>query len=84
MKTEELVESVPDAAIILIIIGLAIALPWLLFLAADKRGRNEAGHLWQNSLETIQKTLRGESKELDELSRQVQKIKEEADEDKTK
>jgi hypothetical protein len=36
----------------------------------------------QHSLETIQKTLRGESKELDELSRQVQKIKEEAVEDK--
>jgi type IV secretory pathway VirB2 component (pilin) len=77
-------ESIPEAAIILFIIGLAIALPWLLFLAADKRGRSEAGNVWQHSLDTIQKTLRGESKELDELSRRVQKIKEESDEDKGK
>jgi type IV secretory pathway VirB2 component (pilin) len=84
MKTEIFMESIPDTAIILIIIGLAIALPWLLFLAADKRGRSEAGNVWQHSLETIQKTLRGEAKELDELSRQVQKIKEEAGEEKRK
>lgn len=76
-------ESLPEAVIILIVLGVAIALPWLLYLAFDKRGRNEAGHVWQVGLDTVQKTLRGESKELDELSRQVQKIKEEADENKS-
>ena len=73
--------SFSDVAIILIVIGLAIALPWLLFLAADKRGRSEAGNVWQHSLETIQKTLRGEAKELDELSERVRKIKAESEED---
>lgn len=76
--------DIPDVAIILIIIGLAIALPWLLYLAADKRGRSEAGNVWQHSIDTIRQTLRGETKELDELSQRVQKIKEEAAEDKSK
>lgn len=76
--------SIPDVAIILIIIGLAIALPWLLFLAADRQGRHEAGNVWQHSLETIQKTLRGEAKEMDELSERVRKIKAESEEEERK
>lgn len=75
-------ESIPDIAIILIIIGLAIALPWLLFLAADRRGRNEAGNVWQKSLDAVQKTLRGETKDLDELSERVKKIEAESKEEK--
>lgn len=74
-------ESIPDVAIILIILGLAIALPWLLFLAADRRSRSDAGNVWQKSLDAAQKTLRGETKDLDELSERVRKIEAESKEE---
>lgn len=67
-------EAIPDIFIILASIGLAIALPWLIFLAADRNNRREVSNVWQNSLEAIRKTLRGETQELDELAQRVKQL----------
>lgn len=67
-----------DLARVLIIIGgigLAILLPWFIF-AAMRRERPHAGRdAVQGSVEAIQKTLRGQHEDLDELSRRVAALK---------
>ena len=69
--------AIPDTVIILIGIGLAIALPWLLFLAVDRSSRRKASNVWQNSLDELRKTMQGENRELDELAQRVEKLKSE-------
>jgi hypothetical protein len=76
--------SINSVAVILIILGLAIALPWGLYLVANRRARNNAEAVWQHSLDAVQKTLRGEAKDLDELSERVKKLKSESEEDQGK
>jgi len=52
-------------------IGLAILLPWFIY-AAMKRERPHPGRdAVQGSVQALQKTLRGQQDEIDELSRRV-------------
>jgi predicted negative regulator of RcsB-dependent stress response len=72
-----MMENSNNILVIFIVIGLAIALPWFLYVAVDKNQRSQAGNVWQKSMEAVQKTLRGENKDIEELNKRVQKFEEE-------
>lgn len=60
-------------------IGIAVMLPWFIY-AAMRRERPHAGRdAVQGSVEAIQKTLRGQQDEMEELSRRVASLREDGD-----
>ncbi len=66
--------QIPGIVWVIVGIGLAIAAPWLLFVALDRQGRDKTGQVWHTSIETISRTLRGEAKDMDELARRVDEL----------
>jgi sensor domain CHASE-containing protein len=75
-------EQMSDLTRLLIIvggIGLAILLPWFIY-AALKRERPHVGRdAVQGSVQAIQKTLRGQQDDIDELSRRVAALRNQED-----
>lgn len=60
-------------------IGAAILLPWFIF-AAMRRERPHSGRdAVQSSVEAVQKTLRGQQDDIDELSKRVAALRENGD-----
>ncbi len=68
--------QIPGFVWVIVGIGLAIATPWMIFVALDREGRSKSGQAWRASMEALNKTLHSETPEIDELSRRVEKLKE--------
>lgn len=72
-----MLSQIPGIVWVAIGVGLAIAAPWMLFVALDRQGRDKTGQVFQASVDSIRKTMSGEAKEMDELSRRVEALKQE-------
>ena len=70
-----MLSQIPGLVWVVIGVSLAIAAPWMIFVALDHQGRDRTGKVFQTSVDTITRTLRGENKEADELARRVDALK---------
>lgn len=70
-----MLSQIPGLVWVVIGVSLAIAAPWMIFVALDRQGRDRTGKVFQTSVESITRTLRGENKEVDELARRVDALK---------
>ena len=55
--------------------GVAIAAPWVIFVALNRQTRDRTGQVWQASVDTLRKAMSGEAHDMDELARRVEALK---------
>ena len=70
-----MLSQVPGIVWVVVGVGLAIATPWMIFIALDRQGRDRTGQVFQASIDSVRHALRGEAQDIDELSRRVDALK---------